>query len=115
MITITNGSRTTKVTGGAFKDIYEPMGWKIADLSEESGLRDTLLEEVEKTAETKVEELQDTSEEVDYFEEDPEVEIPLSEMKVAELRQYAAKHDIDVSAAKKRKDIIDIIKAEMEE
>lgn len=114
MVTITNGTRTTKVTGGAFKDIYEPMGWKTVDLSDESGMSDSLPEEVEKHAEIEAEQPEMKPEEVELT-DDSDIEIPLSEMKVDELRRYAADHDIDVSAAKKRKDIIDIIKAEMEE
>ena len=43
------------------------------------------------------------------------MEIPVSEMKLSELKQYAEDHGIDISAAKTKKDIKAIIKAEMEE
>ena len=91
MITITNGSRTTTVTHGAFKEIYEGMGWV----------------EVESPEPVEV------PEEIPGNED--EGEMPLSEMKVGELRQFAEERNIDISEAKNKREIIRIIRAQMGE
>lgn len=105
MIKITNGTRTTICTKGAFENWYEPMGWKIADMSEVEAVAETLPEEENIEPENASE----------PPEEEVEVEIPLSEMKLADLKEYAEEHGIDISAAKTKQDIRSIIKAEMEE
>lgn len=112
MIKITNGTRTTMCTKGAFENWYEPMGWKIADMSEVEAVAETLPEEEDIEPENASEPLEE--EEVEP-EEEVEVEIPLSEMKLADLKEYAEEHGIDISAAKTNQDIRSIIKAEMEE
>lgn len=119
MVTITNGTRVTKVTAGVFHEVYEPYGWEICDTSKENAPDEEVVENNEKKAEATKEPVEETTEEeTPEPEEEPveeeEVEIPLSEMKLDELKAYAAKHDIDITAAKTKKDIIDIIKAEME-
>ena len=111
MIKITNGSRTTIVTMGAYKEMYAPMGWKIADSEQEKASVNNLPEVKEEPSEIANEEPETDVEESDQVEE---VEIPLSEMKLDQLKQYAADHDIDISAARNKQDIRDIIKAEME-
>ena len=116
MIRITNGARTTLCTKGAFKNWYEPMGWKIADISEVEAENATLPAEENIEPENASEPLRETFEEEEVEpEEEVEVEIPISEMKLADLREYAEAHGIDISAAKTKQDIRDIIKAEMEE
>ena len=116
MVTITNGSRTTMVSGGAFKNYYEPNGWKIVDSGQETVQTEDLPSEPEKVSDTLPQEPELASEEETVPEEmDIPVEIPLSEMKIDELRQYAADHDIDVSKAKSSREIRRIIKANMEE
>ena len=116
MIKITNGTRTTICTKGAFENWYEPMGWKIADMSEVEAVAETLPEEENIEPENASEPLRETFEEEGVEpEEEVEVEIPLSEMKLADLKEYAEAHGIDISAAKTKQDIRDIIKAEMEE
>lgn len=92
MIKITNGSRITVVTKGVFNEVYAPMGWKIAE-------------------EPKAEVPKKTEE----FESEEEVEIPLSEMKLSDLKAFAASHDIDISSARNKQEIRNIIRAEMEE
>lgn len=117
MVKITNGSRTTTVTRGVFDAVYAPMGWKIAESSEKTHSADTLPESESKSPENG-EILAGEGHKGDDSYEDydsEQVEIPLSEMKLAELKAYAAKHDIDISAAKTKQDIRAIIKAEMEE
>lgn len=116
MITITNGTRITVCTKGAFKNWYEPMGWKIAGTAVEQPVPDNLPEEEDFNPENS-NLVAETSFNTDKLisEEDSEVEIPLSEMTASMLRSYAEDHGIDVSAAKRKQDIIDIIKAEMEE
>ena len=116
MIKITNGTRTTICTKGAFENWYEPMGWKIADMSEVEAVAETLPEEENIEPENASEPLRETFEEEGVEpEEEVEVEIPLSEMKLADLKEYAEAHGIDISAAKTKQDIRSIIKAEMEE
>lgn len=116
MIKITNGARTTTCTRGAFKNWYEPMGWKIADISEVEEVNETLPAEEDIEPENANEPPDEASEEEEVEpEEEIEVEIPISEMKLADLKQYAEEHGIDISAAKNKQDIKDIIKAEMEE
>lgn len=116
MIKITNGTRTTICTKGAFENWYEPMGWKIADMSEVEAVAETLPEEENIEPENASEPLEETLEEEEVEpEEEVEVEIPLSEMKLADLKEYAEEHGIDISAAKTKQDIRSIIKAEMEE
>lgn len=116
MIKITNGTRTTTCTRGAFKNWYEPMGWKIADISEIEEVNETLPDEENIESENASEPPEGTFEEEEVEpEEEVEVEIPISEMKLADLKEYAEEHGIDISAAKTKQDIRDIIKAEMEE
>ena len=116
MIKITNGTRTTMCTKGAFENWYEPMGWKIADMSEVEAINETLPEEENTEPENASEPPEDTLEDEEVEpEEEVEVEIPLSEMKLADLKEYAEEHGIDISAAKTKQDIRSIIKAEMEE
>lgn len=116
MIKITNGARTTTCTKGAFKNWYEPMGWKIADMDETEAVNETLLAEENTEPESAIEPPEETFEEEEVEEpEEVEVEIPISEMKLADLKKYAEEHGIDISAAKTKQDIRDIIKAEMEE
>lgn len=116
MIKITNGTRTTICTKGAFENWYEPMGWKIADMSEVEAVNETLPEEENIESENASEPPEETFEEEEVEpEEEVEVEIPLSEMKLADLKEYAEEHGIDISAAKTKQDIRSIIKAEMEE
>lgn len=111
MIRITNGSRTAIVTKGAFREWYEPMGWKIADESDEKPMIESLPDNDEKSSEIAPEQLETAFEEQD----ETEVETPISEMKLADLKAYAEEHGIDISAAKNKQDIKDIIRAEMEE
>lgn len=117
MVKITNGSRTTTVTRGVFDAVYAPMGWKIAESSEKIHSADTLPESESKSSENGEILAGEGHKEDDSYEDydSEQVEIPLSEMKLAELKAYAAKHDIDISAAKNKRDIRAIIKAEMEE
>lgn len=116
MITITNGQKTARVTKGAFHEMYEPMGWRISDSRKEKSSSEDLPKPVEKPSEIKEEDQISGSENVEYTAEDiTDVQIPFSEMKVNDLKEFAQEHGIDVSAAKRRQDIIDIIRAEMEE
>lgn len=140
MVTITNGARTTVVSRGVFEECYKPMGWEICDKSKENSQVEEVVESNEKSPEnepeqanektseapqesSKEEEATESAEEVVEAEAEPEVveepeeeevETPISEMNLQELKAYAAEHNIDISAAKKRRDVLDIIKAEME-
>ena len=114
MVKITNGNRVTIVTLGVFKSMYEPMGWKIANLSKENPVTEYLPENEVKHDENAPEDALEVFYDESYDDIPAEVEIPLSEMKVSELKEYAKKHGIDISAARNKQDIKDIIKAEME-
>lgn len=117
MVKITNGSRITIVTNGVFNAVYAPMGWKIVELSEKTHSVDTLPESGSKSPENG-EILAGEGHKGDdsYNSYDSEkFEIPLSEMRLSELKEYAVKHGIDISAAKTKQDIKAIIKTELEE
>lgn len=121
MVKITNGSRTTVVSKGAFKNYYEPYGWSIVDSEEKIIEGKDLPNEDEKTAENANESLSEAPEEVfddegekeESPEDESDIEIPISEMTVAELREYAKEHDIDVSLAKNKKEMLAVITSEM--
>lgn len=112
MITITNGINTLQVTEGAFKALFEPEGWR-------KGKADKKVDEEEKTTESndlpplKPEDL--VGEEEDDDEEDEEVETPISEMTVNELKAYAEEHDIDISEAHNKTQLRHIIEEAMED
>lgn len=109
MIKVTNGVRTTMVTKGAFKEIYEPIGYKLWAPS------DSPKEEPSLDLEPKVEEPEIVEEEFESEEPDMDVEVetPISEMRLEDLKAYAAQHDIDISKAKTKKEIKSIIRAEV--
>ena len=92
MVTIRKGSIIRTCTKGAFDSIFKPQGWKRV---EEEINSSTPLPEVAP-------------------EEDESLETPLSEMTIGELREYAHKQGIDISGAKKKKDIRDIIQNQKE-
>lgn len=115
MVAITNGSRNTIVTRGVFEAVYKPNGWhEIGPESNEKMVSDSLPEEELKAPEI-VEDTPAPQEEEaeDILMDETEVEIPLSEMKMSELRSFADEHSIDVSAAKNKKGMIDIIRSEL--
>lgn len=117
MVEITNGKRTTIVTHGVFEEVYAPMGWKIVELSEENTSVDTLPESGSKSPENGeilAGEWHKGDDSYNSYDSE-QFEIPLSEMRLAELKEYAAKHGIDISAAKTKQDIKAIIKTELEE
>lgn len=119
MVKITNGSRTTVVTKGVFEELYKPSGWKICDISNENIQNEEIPEDAENYAEETAEmpDSETPEEENDPEETEDEAEdfeIPISEMGLNELKEYAVEHDIDISAAKNKQDIKALIKAEME-
>lgn len=91
MIKITNGARTTMCTKGAFENWYKPMGW---------------------------EEVKPKNKPIEKEEENPEpkgrVEVPLSELNLEELKAYAEENNIDISQAKTKKEIRNLIKSSRE-
>lgn len=107
MIEITNGVKTKVVTKGVFHEIYEKEGWEKTDgLAEKRSETVELPIKVEKGPENVAEEPEKVDQE--------EVEIPLSEMTVSELRAFAKKHNIDVSRAKNERGLRAIITTELE-
>lgn len=86
MIKITNGTRITTVTRGVYKAAYEGLGWEPVEEAQ-------VVEPVVAPG--------------------PQIEVPLSEMKVSELRDLAEEWGIDISSAKSKKDMRDLIKAGM--
>ena len=117
MVRRTKGARTTTVTGGAFREYYEPRGWrKISSEKQETANTEDLPPLDKKVPEKLPQEPEIVSEESSIPEEqDIPVEIPISEMKVKELREYATQHGIDTSGAKNSREIRRIIKASLEE
>lgn len=114
MVKIHKGSKTKVVTKGAFHEMFEKDGWEIGDpVVEKVESIEIPIEEEETPAEVAEE-----PESVEYEEEpeeDDEVEIPLSEMTVSQLKSFAKEHDIDISAAKNKRELRAIIAAEMED
>lgn len=108
MIRITNGTRVTTVTRGAFHEMYEPRGWKIADLEPESSIEVYSPSEAVKEPETLSQSPETASEE-----EPIGVEIPISEMRLSELKDYAERNGVDISQAKTKQEIRSIIQSEM--
>lgn len=92
MIKITNGARTTTCTKGAFENWYKPMGW----------------EEVKPKNNKPIEK------EGENLEPKGGVEVPLSELNLEELKAYAEENNIDISQAKTKKEIRNLIKSSRE-
>lgn len=122
MVTIVKGTMSRQVTKGAFKALFEPNGWEIADSNEETILTEEITEEEEKDGEStdlpplggQEDDSEDEDEDIDE-EEDEDIEIPLSEMTVRGLQAYAEENDIDVSKAKNKAHLIQIIESALEE
>ena len=92
MIKITNGARTTMCTKGAFENWYKSMGWR------EVKPEDKPIERGEENLEPK-----------------ERVEVPLSELSLEELKAYAEENNIDISQAKTKKEIRNLIRSSREE
>ena len=115
MVTITNGKRTTVVTSGVYRELYAPEGWQIVSEGNENTSAKEILNFEEKTSEIDENELSEDYFEPEEVEEVEDIEKPLSEMSIKELRNYAEEKGIDVSSAKNKQDIRAIIAAEMED
>ena len=91
MIKITNGARTTMCTKGAFENWYKSMGWR---------------------------EVKPENKPIEMGEENLEpkerVEVPLSELSLEELKAYAEENNIDISQAKTKKEIRNLIRSSRE-
>lgn len=92
MIKITNGARTTMCTKGAFENWYKSMGWR------EVKPENKPIERGEENLEPK-----------------ERVEVPLSELSLEELKAYAEENNIDISQAKTKKEIRNLIRSSREE
>ena len=92
MIKITNGARTTMCTKGAFENWYKSMGWR------EVKPENKPIERREENLEPK-----------------GRVEVPLSELSLEELKAYAEENNIDISQAKTKKEIRNLIRSSREE
>lgn len=91
MIKITNGARTTLCTKGAFENWYKSMGWR------EVKPENKPIERGEENLEPK-----------------ERVEVPLSELSLEELKAYAEENNIDISQAKTKKEIRNLIRSSRE-
>ena len=91
MIKITNGARTTMCTKGAFENWYKSMGWR------EVKPENKPIERGEENLEPK-----------------ERVEVPLSELSLEELKAYAEDNNIDISQAKTKKEIRNLIRSSRE-
>lgn len=112
MITITNGTQTLQVTEGAFKALFEPEGWR-------KGTADKKVEKEEKVPENNnlppLVPGDMAEDEDEYDEEDEDVETPISEMTINELKAYAEEHNIDISEAHNKNQLRNIIEEAMGE
>ena len=96
MIKITNGYREIEVTNGAYESIfkrqgYKPVGKKSAKAKAEPEVAEEVAEEV-------------TTE---------DAEKPLDKWTSAELKEYAADHEIDLTGTKNAKEARELIAAHM--
>lgn len=117
MLRITNGVITINVTDGAYEEYYQYCGFEVVGSPERPETR----EEVNTSPAPDSEHFEDspqskTDEDDSYDDEDEELEdedlsqIPLSEMTVDQLKQYADELGIDYSGIKYKKDLRELIK-----
>lgn len=118
---ITKHGEILNVSKGAFKASFEKDGW--TELGKESSdvethaknnesapdMSEVPFAQINQSAE---EEPEDIEEE---FEEEEELETPISEMTVTELVEFAEEHDIDISGIKGKENIKQAILASLEE
>ena len=124
MVTVTNGSRTMTVSKGAFKALFEPIGWREVEdenflgLMCKKPLSGVLPEDDKNEAENANltgEYTEDSDDEDEEEPEDDEIETPISEMSVRELKAFAEKHDIDISEARNKIQLRAIVESYVEE
>nr|DAH73231.1 MAG TPA: HeH/LEM domain [Caudoviricetes sp.] len=124
MVTVTNGSRTMTVSKGAFKALFEPIGWKEVEdenfwgLMGKKPLGGVLPGDDKNEAENANltgENTEDSDDEDEEEPEDDEIETPISEMSVRELKAFAEKHDIDISEARNKIQLRAIVESYVEE
>lgn len=120
MIIYKNG-QTLEVTKGAFTALFEPLGWvteapaktksnkttKMSPQPEKSG--NSILPESDLFKALKSQEEQEKP--VEDFSEEEEVEIPISEMTLEELIDFADSKGIDIDGLTKKRDIRRAIEA----
>ena len=110
MVEITNGESTLTVTKGAYNQLFKNSGWELTGNSHNSSPR---------RSEPKINPFTglpegaepDSSED----EEDDEEEIPLSEMSMEQLREYAEENEIDLQGVRSKSDAREIIRQALEE
>lgn len=114
---ITKHGEILNVSKGAFKASFEKDGWTEVDKGSEN--TEKPVEIVEKEAymsEVPFAQIGQPAEEEDFEnEEEEEMEVPISEMTVTELVEFAEDHDIDISGIKGKENIKQAILASLEE
>ena len=90
---ITNGINTFTVTHGAYMNLYKPMGYQLIDGTEDDE-NDVVIDSVDEAEER----------------EDDEVETPLSEMTLQQLKEKAVELGISIKRLRSKKDLIQAIK-----
>lgn len=126
MVTIRKGDHTLRVTRGAFKSMYKPMGYVLEEDWEDAGVLPasdgdahtpgTQREPEDDPKDDPEEESEEEDTENDDDDEDENLEEkPLSEMNFKELKAAAAARDIDTSGMTSKKELRDAIREYEEE
>ena len=110
-IEIKKGNKTKKVSMSMFHNYYENAGWKVSSNSEieANEAEDAAVDETNEVDNDEA----NSEDEWDELEDEEDFEKPISEMNNAELKQYAAEHNIDISGLNSNKQIREAIKAAM--
>lgn len=114
---ITKHGEILNVSKGAFKASFERDGW--IELDKESSDVETHAKNngsAPDMSEVPFAQIGQPAEEEDFEnEEEEEMEVPISEMTVTELVEFAEDHDIDISGIKGKENIKQAILASLEE
>lgn len=127
MLIIKNGV-TLNVTKGAYKASFADLGWVKADEQvniQHKGLNTLCGQNRAEESEPKKEEVVMNTEdmpfgnmlnpEVEEYEDDEEVSVPLTEMTVDELKEFAEDNGISLGKVTKKADIIRVITEQLQE
>lgn len=121
MVKIKRGTHVLTVTTGAFKRLYQPMGYAIVEAeggrvaspapdevvtppADENPVQDDS-EDPEEESDEDPEEESDEDPEEDDDEEDELDEKPIGEMSFKELKEYASRHGINVNGMTSKQEV----------
>lgn len=104
MVTAVRNGRVIRISKQTFKKVFEPKGYTV--VSDDTHRR----KEAEKPTEEKVTEGEGTEEHEEVIDVDS---VPVSEMNAKQLKEYAVKHEIDLTEAKNTAQARKIIQREI--